>query len=188
MSYARFSTSRALIGRLLISVSSAPSSFDGDPIKKPTGLMLNSPFVLKSLGRLCRGKFGSCSRAEGGHHRLCNGRAARMAAIFPVRLCKAILNGFRAQLRNDGMVLDGSVGIHESGSGCKRDRMEASTHPCGSPHALDFSDGDYVEAYGQIFKLDNGQGPFYDDLTKQLLPALLVKEARKKEIDYFEMK
>ena len=41
---------------------------------------------------------------------------------------------------------------------------------------------------GEVLKFDNGEGPFYDDLTKQQLPNELVKAARRKELDYFEMK
>ena len=44
---------------------------------------------------------------------MCNGRVARMAAIFPIRLCKAILSGLRDQLKRDGTVIDGHAGMHE---------------------------------------------------------------------------
>ena len=74
---------------------------DGQPIKKPTGFMSNSIEVMKALSKICNGQHGHCSRPEGGYHVLCNGRVARMAAIFPVKLCKAILSGFSRQLRND---------------------------------------------------------------------------------------
>ena len=39
---------------------------------------------------------------------------ARMAAIFPIRLCKAILEGFRNQLKKDGVVFEGVVGMHDA--------------------------------------------------------------------------
>ena len=45
-----------------------------------------------------------------------------------------------------------------------------------------------VEMHGHILKFDDGEGPYYDDLTKQLLPTQLVKPARRKELDYFEAK
>ena len=41
---------------------------------------------------------------------------------------------------------------------------------------------------GQLLRFDDGEGPFYDDLTKQQLPTPLVKAARQKELDYFETK
>ena len=36
--------------------------------------------------------------------------------------------------------------------------------------------------------MDNGLGPFFDDLTKQQLPTDLTKLARRKEIDDFGSK
>ena len=48
---------------------------------------------------------------------------------------------------------------------------------------------DIVETrHGQLLKFDSGEGPLFDDLTKQQLPTALVKAARKMELDYFEMK
>ena len=48
---------------------------------------------------------------------------------------------------------------------------------------------DLVETrHGQLLKFDSGEGPFFDDLTKQQLPTALVKSARKKELDDSEMK
>ena len=41
---------------------------------------------------------------------------------------------------------------------------------------------------GQVLRFDDGQGPFFDDLTKQQLPTALVKAARRQELDYFESK
>ena len=70
----------------------------GRPIEKPTGFMSNSDGIRKSLSKTCSGKHGQCSRSTGGEHVLCNGRVARMAAIFTIRLCKAILEGFKNQL------------------------------------------------------------------------------------------
>ena len=40
----------------------------------------------------------------------------------------------------------------------------------------------------EVLKFDSGEGPFFDDLTKQKLPTELVKLARCKELDYFEDK
>ena len=37
-----------------------------------------------------------------------------MAAIFPIRLCKAILEGFRNQSKKDGVVFEGVVGMHDT--------------------------------------------------------------------------
>ena len=86
---------------------------DGQPIKKPTGFMSNSSEVRKAVSKVCNGKHGHCSRLEGGYHVLCNGRFARMAAIFPVNLCKAILRGLSRPVRKDGLITDGVVGMNE---------------------------------------------------------------------------
>ena len=47
----------------------------------------------------------------GGHHRLASGGRARAAAIYPFQLCKAILRGFRNQLRSDGRMIQGICGL-----------------------------------------------------------------------------
>ena len=79
--------------------------------------MSNSSEVRKALSKVCNGRHGHCSRPEGGDHVLCNVRVARTAAIFPVKLCKAILSGFSRQLRRDGLVTEGVVGMHECEGG-----------------------------------------------------------------------
>ena len=47
---------------------------------------------------------------------------------------------------------------------------------------------EYADVNGHVLKFDSGEGPFFDDLTKQELSELLVKAARRKELDYFESK
>ena len=47
----------------------------------------------------------------GGRHRLASGGRARAAAIYPFQLCKAILRGFRNQLRSDGRLVQGVCGL-----------------------------------------------------------------------------
>ena len=65
-------------------------------------------------------------------------------------------------------------------------------HGCdqGKNHEAEVDDGSImslqrVEMHGHILKFDDGEGPFYDDLTRQQLPTQLVKAARRKELDYF---
>ena len=81
----------------------------GQPIKKPTGFMSTCAGIRKALSKTCSAKHGRCSRPTGGSHVLCDGRVARIAAIFPIRLRKAILEGLGNQLNKDGVVLDGAV-------------------------------------------------------------------------------
>jgi len=165
---------------------------DGHPIKKPTGFMSNCAGIRKALSKTCLGRKGNCSRIAGGQHILCNGRVARMAAIFPVRLCKAILGGLRDQLRADGAVHDGVVGIHEHERHVSNDADVSSPASCRVEPGVvtDPSCGEdkYAIVDGHLLKFDDGQGPFFDDLTRQQLPSLLVKAARKKELEYFQSK
>ena len=100
----------------------------GQPVKKPTRWMSNSPEILSKLRRRCQGKVGHCSRPGGGSHASCTGRAARMAAIYPLEPCKAILQGCHAQLREDGRVFVGHVGIGPRESDSWSDaKLEAKT-------------------------------------------------------------
>ena len=78
-------------------------------MKKPTKWMSNSPEVLKALEQRCAGRGGVCS--AGGRHRLASGGRARAAAIYPFQLCKAILRGFRNQMRSDGRLAEGMCGL-----------------------------------------------------------------------------
>ena len=78
-------------------------------MKKPTRWMSNSADVLKALEQRCAGRGGACSM--GGHHRLASGGRARAAAVYPFQLCKAILRGFRNQLRSDGRQIQGIYGL-----------------------------------------------------------------------------
>ena len=41
----------------------------------------------------------------------CSGKIAREAAIYPEKLCQAILEGFRGQLQSDGMLEAGVIRI-----------------------------------------------------------------------------
>ena len=41
---------------------------EGNPIRKPTGFMSNSPEMLVQLHRRCFGRNGLCSRPKGGQH------------------------------------------------------------------------------------------------------------------------
>jgi hypothetical protein len=55
----------------------------GDPIKKPTGFLTNSPRVAEALSVRCRGTNGACSRPKGGRHAPCSGQHAKEAAKYP---------------------------------------------------------------------------------------------------------
>ena len=148
-------------------------SFDGSPVKKPTQFLTNAPELAKRLRVRCNGRNGMCSPPGGGEHAQCRGKVARKAAVYDFKLCKAILIGFRDQLRADGLYKDGFVGIIE-------DRGE-------KPELLPILQ--LTASDGSILKVQvSGEEIFKDDLTGQLLPPDLVKLARAKELEYFNGK
>ena len=137
---------------------------DGEPIKKPTKFVTNSSEMAKQLCDRCLGRNGDCSRSAGGQHRQCRGKTARMAAVYHFKLCRAILVGFRNQLRVDGKYKDGFIGILED----SMEQEEIETYRLKDPS-------------GEILQVQIENGPIYrDDLTGQLLPPELVKAARAK--------
>ena len=84
----------------------------GAPLKKPTFWMSSSRHVLESLRQRCLGRNGGCSSGGGSQrHGSTTGRAAREAAVYPFRLCKAMLLGLHRQLRAEGKLRDGEVGV-----------------------------------------------------------------------------
>ena len=145
----------------------------GEPIKKPTRFITNSAEMIKQLSQRCLGKNGDCSRARGGTHQQCRGRIARMAAVYSFKLCRAILVGFRNQLRTDGKFEDGFVGIMES---FDKEQEEYDQYRMS-------------DTSGAIFHIQVSNEPVYrDDLTGQPLPPELVRAARAKELEYFGAK
>jgi hypothetical protein len=145
---------------------------DGSPIKKPTSFMSNAEELTKELVARCHGKSSQCGRPEGGTHKQCRGKTARLAAMYHFKLCRAILVGFRRQLQHDGKCRDGFIGMLNSG-------MEK----CEVAPVLQIGFSD------QLFELKIDDETIYrDDLTGQILDSTLVRAARKKELDFFESK
>ena len=99
-----------------------------------------------------------------------------MAALYHLKLCRAILVGFRNQLRADGVCRDGFVSMLQAG----QEREEIPARACC--YNLTSSSGHVLKV-----QVDNDK-TFRDDLTGQLLVPALVAEARKKELQYFEGK
>ena len=142
----------------------------GNPIKKLTSFLTNSQELSRELNVRCLGRHGECSRDGGGTHQQCRGKAARLAAMYHFKLCRAILVGFRRQLQCDGVCKDGFIGMLDG----RMENME--TLPM-----LHIGD--------QVYKIAVDNGPIYrDDLTGQVLDPKLVAEARKKELELFEAK
>ena len=87
---------------------------DGSPIKKPTRFMTNAPELGAELTSKFHGRSGACGCSEGGVHKQCRGKTARLAAMHHFKLYLAILVGFTRQLKRDGICKDGFVGVLES--------------------------------------------------------------------------
>ncbi len=141
-----------------------------DPVKKPTRWLSNSEEVLRMLDGKCVGRKGHCSRAKGGKHVLCEGKIARRAAEYPVALCKAIIQGVRNQLREDGRLRIGYIGIlpqDDEDAPAQRTRRR-------------------VEKIYNVTIEDDKVEQFFDSVTGQPLVAELVKEARRKELEFFK--
>ena len=75
----------------------------GNSLKKQSRLISDPQHMLQQLDRRCAGGGGACSRPEGGRHGLCNGMAARRAATYPFKMCRAILAGLREQFLVDSV-------------------------------------------------------------------------------------
>ena len=131
----------------------------GRPVKKAIGFMSNAAHLLRALDRRCHGH-GWCSRRKGGIHVQVQGSLTRKTAIYSDKLCRAIIKGMTDQLTADGMVKPGEVGIN----------------------ALD---DDEIMKTSMKGSAQGYSGAYRDDLTKQVLRDDLVREARKKELDYF---
>ena len=79
---------------------------------------------------------------------------ARLAAIFPVKLCKAILSGFSNKLRRDGVTSPGVIGMHEADHG----RNNEPSMDDGSAMLMQ-QDVQYgMMLQGQILRFDSGEG------------------------------
>ena len=83
----------------------------GCPIKKPTRWLSNSPKILEALEERCGGRAGECSRAGGGNHAPTSGKVTREAAVYPFKLCRAILKGCARQLQAGGRLQLGHHGV-----------------------------------------------------------------------------
>ena len=133
----------------------------GCPIKKPTGFLSNSPCILEELNKRCAGRGGNCSRRKGGVHARCEGRIAKQAAKYSRGLCRAILKGAHRQMKTDGHLQDGCIGL-----------MPGEDKVC-----------DILRGPAQGYS-----GKYRDDISGQVLRDDLIGEARKLELAYFAQK
>ena len=181
----------------------------GNPIKKPTGFMSNSPHLLDALHKRCFGRRGLCSRPSGGMHQNCLGKVARRAAIFIDTMCEMILSGFSAQMKADRRMRGNEVGVNHvmlDGSDDLDDFYASKSIPQGG--TMPGGAGDSVrviasprcgikpggviggpnDIHNLFLGMVNRHERYIDDITGQPLNPELCRIARKNELDYFHSK
>ena len=84
------------------------------------------------------------------------GKVARRAAIFPMKLCRAILAGFRDQLRIDVIWTRGEVGMCQA----VVDEYADASHSEREGNEIENSDEHLCLGDGSVLKIDDGLGPF----------------------------
>ena len=151
----------------------------GQPIKKPIRWMSNSPAILEQLQKMCSGKGGACSRRGGGHHAVASGKTARAAAVYPFRLCRAILRGCQRQLQRDGKLQAGLHGLQPA---------EDEVMIAVAEAIADCKVEEDWQALGMGWPSKANSKVIRDSVTGQLLLEPLVRAARKLELEYFESK
>ncbi len=112
----------------------------------------------------------TASRRQGGMHRVAEGRVTAPTAIFPIKLCKAILQGYRRQLMDDGRLVLGVVGIQQPETELADRRLEDTCMRLLN-----------LEVERQVLAAE-GELQFKDAITGQVLRPELVREARRREM------
>ena len=87
---------------------------DQSPVMRNSSFLSNVAELGRELTARCNGRDGACSRPKGGVHTQCRGKTARLAAMYHFKLCRAILVGFRRQLKFDGVCKDGFARMLDS--------------------------------------------------------------------------
>ena len=100
------------------------------------------------------------------------------AAIYPMRLCKAILQGCRRQLQEDDLMVLGIVGIQSKAEDVSEEKLKKRIQRW---HDIQFEE-ELMAVQGQREIL------YRDSITGQALVPELVREARKEELKYFTTK
>ena len=91
----------------------------GQCMEKSTGWMSDSPVILRQLEKRCIGRGGECNRPGSGRYVTASGKVAWEAAVYPFRVCHAILRSCVEQMCVDGKLTRGSQGLqacHEEDS------------------------------------------------------------------------
>ena len=149
---------------------------DGEvrPAKKPTGFLTNSWCIAKELSRRCDKSHKHFSLMES---------RAQAAAEYPKQLCQAVCRGIQAQKDYD-----------KKGTCCSRElnsiELRKIISEAGFPehwnddYHNDSSEDMMVRKEMMMLAVREGMAYAQYDITGAALPADLVKEARKLEIEY----
>ena len=115
---------------------------------------------------------------------MCEGKTARDSAIYPFKLCKAILQGFRNQLRDDELLTIGVAGMQHP-QNATDDQLRKKI---GRIYGIAMGE-EFAEDGEDLMKLQaQGGRVIKDAITGQALNPELVREARREELEYFAAK
>jgi len=161
-------------------------------VYKPTRWLSSAPEILKKLAKRCPGTHP--------HTKLEGSRRTKEAAIYPIELCRAILQGIIAQRKVEGEVIPKEVlAAVEAGRGvydCAKNederkieelRMRRRRREVG---AVEVQNEELRDWEGERFwesEEETGRGGRYiDDVTGSTLPRKETIAARKEEIEFLD--
>ena len=147
----------------------------GAPVKKPTTWMSNSKHVLEALEKRCKGRGGWCPQEDGwARHRPCYGAVAKAAAVYPFKLCRAILEGLVKEMKEADRWDERASLVLPQGH-CEQDADKTQLMDT------------FNRAVCSIMQGEKG-GMFHDATTGGVLKDSLVQVARALEMEYFVQK
>ncbi|MDP6494880.1 MAG: reverse transcriptase domain-containing protein, partial [Dehalococcoidia bacterium] len=126
--------------------------------------------VNEALSKTCGGTNGKCT--DGRPHASCTGRRAEKAAIYPLKLCRAIINGIHNQLLSVGWMHEDAVGVMFSAELHSLEEMPQGVAAAGA-----------MRKTGRPQSTQRG-GRTFDALTKQVLDEDLVVEGKTAEMEF----
>ena len=186
----------------------ASASADGQDllVRKPTRWASSSSELLQRLGRRCSNEGRSPSDPHWHQHAVLEGRApggenrTALAAIYPPRLCIAILRGIAAQTARAGKALPAAIAQRWSeGRSVYNLEEEKPEYEERAVLAIEKAELEWQsddDASGSTELEDapvrelppalEGPGRYWDDITGVPLPTDLVAAARDKDIKFMQ--
>ena len=135
--------------------------------------------VTDTLSKTCSGRDGMCSNDM--QHASCTGKRAAQAAIYPLQLCKAILQGIRLHLEKEGLLHAGCVGVMTAAEEQTDEHYDYVTTAYSNPEV--YAAEGYERRKSRNQGTHNGHRT-YDALTKQLLDEELVELGKAAEMNF----